>query len=70
MVVDVASILSELSEFPPTLLTLPLQVLLDSALLTVRGLFDMSPEQSLLKELLPTHVTPTDTQTFFHTLLH
>lgn len=57
VVVDVASILPELGEFSPTLLTLPLQVLLYSALLPVRGLFNVSPEQSLLKELLPTHIT-------------
>lgn len=61
MVVDVASILSELSELSATLLTLPLQVLLYSALLPVCGLFNVSPEQSLLKELLPTHITPEET---------
>lgn len=61
VVVDVASVLSELSELPSTLLTLSLQVLLYSALLPVRGFFNVSPEQSLLKELLPTHVAPGDT---------
>lgn len=58
MVVDVTSVLSELSELPSALLTLSLQVLLYSALLPVRGFFDVPPEQSLLKELLPTHITP------------
>lgn len=61
MVVDVASVLPELSELPSTLLTLSLQVLLYSALLPVRGFFNVSPEQSLLKELLPTHVAPDET---------
>lgn len=58
VVVYVASVLSQLSELPPTLLALPLQVLLDSAFLPVRGFLDVPPEQSLLEELLPTHVTP------------
>lgn len=61
MVVDMASVLSELSELPPTLLTLPLQVLLYSAFLPVRGFLHVPPEQSLLKELLPTHITPVET---------
>ena len=60
VVVDVASVLSQLSELPSTLLTLPLQVLLHSALLPVRGFLHMPPEQSFLKELLPTHITPED----------
>lgn len=62
VVVDVASVLSELSELPATLLTLPLQVLLHPAFLPVRGLFHMPPEQSLLKKLLPTDVTPEETR--------
>lgn len=62
MVVDVAPVLSELSELPPALLTLPLQVLLHSALLPVRGFLHVPPEQSLLKELLPAHVTPEETK--------
>lgn len=61
VVVDMASVLSELSELPPTLLTLPLQVLLYSAFLPVRGFLHVPPEQSLLKELLPTHITPVET---------
>jgi len=63
VVVDVASVLSELSELPATLLTLSLQVLLHSALLAVRCFLHVPPEQSFLEELLPTHVTPEDTQT-------
>lgn len=66
MVVDVAPVFSELGELPATLLTLPLQVLLDSAFLPVRGLFDVSPEQGLLKELLPTHVAPVHTHIYTH----
>lgn len=61
MVVDVASVLSELSELSSTLLTLPLQVLLYSALLPMSGFLHVPPEQSLLKELFPTNVTPEDT---------
>lgn len=61
MVVDVASVLSELAELPPTLLTLPHQVLLDPALLAVSGFLDVPPEQSLFVELLPTHVAPART---------
>lgn len=60
VVVDMASVLPELSELPPTLLTLPLQVLLHPALLAMRGFLHVPPEQSLLKELLSTHVTPED----------
>lgn len=63
MVVDVAPVLSELSELPATLLTLPLQVLLHPALLAVRGFLHVSPEQGFLEELLPAHVTPEDTDT-------
>lgn len=60
MVVDVAPILSKLSELPATLLTLSLQVLLHSALLPMCCFLHMPPEQSLLKELLPTHITPVE----------
>lgn len=63
VVVDVTPVLSELSELPATVFTLPLQVLLHSALFTVRGLLHVSPEQSLLKKLLPAHITPEETQT-------
>lgn len=58
MVVDVAPVLPQLGKLPAALLALPLQVLLDAALLPVRGLLHVPPEQSLLVELLPTHVTP------------
>lgn len=58
MVVHMAAVLSKLSELPAAVFTLPFQVLLHSALLSMRGLFHVPPEQSLLKELLPTHVTP------------
>lgn len=58
MVVHVPAVLSELSKLPPTVLTLPFQVLLHSALLSMGGLLHMSPEQSLLEELLPTDITP------------
>lgn len=58
MVVHVAAVLSELSELPAAVFTLPFQVLLHSALLSMGGLLDMPPEQGLLKELLPTHITP------------
>lgn len=61
MVVDVASVLAELSELPPTLLALPHQVLLHPALLPVSGFLDVSPEQGLLIKLLSTHVTPAKT---------
>lgn len=61
MVVDVAPVLPQLGELPSTVLTLPLQVLLDAALLPVGGFLHVPPEQSLLKELLPTHVTPEET---------
>lgn len=53
-----AAVFSELSELPPTVLALPLQVLLHTALLSMSGLFHMASEQGLLKELLPTHITP------------
>lgn len=62
VVVDVAPVLPQLSELPPTLLALSLQVLLDSAFLPVRGLLHVSPEQRLLEELLPAHVAPEPTQ--------
>lgn len=58
MVVHVAAVLSELSEFSTAVFALPIQVLLHSALLSMSGLLHMPPEQSLLKELLPTHITP------------
>lgn len=61
MVVDVASVLAELRELPPTLLALPHQVLLDPALLPVSGFLHVPPEQSLLVKLLSTHVTPAGT---------
>lgn len=61
MVVDVASVLAELSELPPTLLALPHQVLLDPALLPVSGFLYVPPEQSLFVKLLSTHVTPART---------
>lgn len=61
MVVDVASVLAELSELPSTLLALPHQVLLDPALLPVRGFLHVPPEQSLFVKLLSTHVTPART---------
>lgn len=60
VVVDMASVLPELSELPPTLLALSLQVLLHTALLAMCGFLHVPPEQSLLKELLSTHVTPED----------
>lgn len=63
MVVDVASVLAELSELPPTLLALPHQVLLDTALFPVRGFLYVPPEQSLFIKLLSTHVTPARTYT-------
>lgn len=61
MVVDVAPVLSQLGKFSSTLLTLSLQVLFDSALLPMCGLLHVSPEQGLLVELFPAHVTPKDT---------
>lgn len=60
MVVHVAAILSELGELPAAVFALPFQVLLHSALLSMGGLLHMPPEQSLLKELLPTHITPNE----------
>lgn len=63
MVVDVASVLSQLTELPPALLTLPHQVLLDPALLAVSGFLDVPPEQSLFVKLLSAHVTPARTYT-------
>ena len=58
------AILSELSELASAVLTLPLQVLLDAALLAVRGLLHVPAEQGLLIELLPTYITPDqDTRT-------
>lgn len=44
MVVHVATILSELSELPAAVFTLPFQVLLHSALLSMGGLLHMPPE--------------------------
>lgn len=44
MVVHVAAVLSELREFPAAVFTLPFQVLLHSALLSMGGLFHMPPE--------------------------
>lgn len=65
MVVYVTSVLSQLSKLPPAVLTLSLQVLLYSAFLPMCGFLDVPPEQSLLKELLPAHVTPKETDTWF-----
>ena len=58
VVVDVAPVLSELGELPAAVLADPLQVLLHTALLPVRRLLHVPPEQGLLKELLTTHGTP------------
>lgn len=62
MVVHVAAVLSELSELPAAVFTLPFQVLLHSTLLSMGGLLHMPSEQSLLKELLPTDITPNQEQ--------
>lgn len=66
MIVDVASVLPELRELPATVLTLSLQVLLHSALLPMRGLLHVPPEQSLLEELFTTNVTPENANTHLH----
>lgn len=58
-----AAVFSELGELPPTVFTLSLQVLLHSALLSMSGFFHMASEQGLLKELLPTHITPAKDKT-------
>lgn len=58
VIINVAAVLSKLCEPPPTVFTLSLQVLLHSALLSMSGFLDMPSKQGLLKELLPTHITP------------
>lgn len=61
VVVDVTSVLAELSELPPTLFALPHQVLLDPALLPVSGFLYVPPKQSLFVKLLSAHITPART---------